>query len=101
MFFSVLKVNCMLIKKWFLIKKSRQPLDNEIAQDMIYVRNASPSVLGFGKHAHLSHQALVTNYPGYVSWIEEVDSPTRAMRDLRQYIQTFNRLKSNGYAYVG
>ena len=96
-----LQVTCMLIKKLFIVKTPDQPLNNKIAQDMIYVRNVSPSVLGFGKHAHLTFQALVLKYPGYVSWVEEVKTPTRTMLELQQYIQTFNRLKTNGYVIVG
>ena len=85
----------------FLITNPNQPLNNKIAQDMIYVRNVSPSVLGFGKHANLTFQALVLNFPGYVSWVETVTTPTRPMLELQQYIQTFNRLKTNGYVFVG
>ena len=96
-----LQVNCMLIKKMWITKNTVHPLDNEIAQDMIYVRNVSPSALGFGKHADLTFQALVLNYPGYVSWVETVKTPTRSMLELQQYIQTFNRLKTNGYVFVG
>lgn len=99
--FSRFKVYCLLIKKQFVLKKSRQPLDNDIVRNMIYVRNVSTNVLGFGKHAHLSYQTLITNYVGYVAWVEEVSCPTRDMHDLQQYIRTFNRLKNNGYVYVG
>ncbi len=84
----------------FLIEKS-QALNNEIAQDMVYVRNVSTNVLGFGKHKHLTYQALVTTHPEYVSWVEEVSSPTRVVLDLQEYIRTFNRLKRNGYAHAG
>lgn len=99
--FLRLKVNCMLIKKMFLIKKTRQALDNDIVRDMIYVRNVSTNVLGFGKHKCLTYQELVTTHNEYVSWVEKVDCPTCAMLDLQEYIRTFNRLKRNGYAYVG
>ena len=59
-----LQVNCILIKKMFLITNPNQPLNNKIARDMIYVRRVSSSVLGFGKHADLIFQALVFNYLG-------------------------------------
>ena len=85
----------------FLVDKPAEPLNNEIARDMVYARCVSSSVLGLGKHADLTFRALVSNYPGYVSSVEEVKTTTRPMLELQQYIQAFNRLKTNGYVFVG